>query len=284
MSSIRINVGEASIGRSDLISVPPEAVLADDQDNSRVDPHTAEEIEALAESLHEFGQQQPVVVRRVEENRIRLVMGFGRRKAMLLHNEKYPDNPLVLQCRVVHCNAEEAYARNITENIQRANMSPRDCAHAQRVLREQHQWTDDRIANLFKHSVSYIRNLQKTLQLSTPIQQEMSNGNMGVGTALDLVQLPEPVRPEVVEEARDPATGHIDGTKVRQRLRTQKQANGDGASRRITEVRKFFESLGEVEKIVENEDAKELTKSFNGYLAGKITDKQMENAILRACN
>src|SRR5689334_6918023 len=105
--SMKFNAGE--VGRSDLYSFFPEHIVVKHEENSRVVPHTPEEIEALANSIEEYGQQQAAVVRRIEDNKVQLVAGYGRYQAVTLLNQRHPDKPLKLQCRVVTLNAEEAF-------------------------------------------------------------------------------------------------------------------------------------------------------------------------------
>src|SRR5439155_16635218 len=114
-----------------------------------------------------------------------------------------PENPIKLQCKVVDCNPEEAFIRNIVENNERAETTPVDDAHNQRRLREEFGWSEQRIAEFYKRSVAYISQLRRTLQLPQPIQQAVARGDMAISAALDLVELPEPARQQAVAEATD---------------------------------------------------------------------------------
>lgn len=181
----------------------------------------------LANSILTYGQQQPVVVRRIEDKKVALVSGYGRFKAVKhINSVLRPDTPVKLQCKVVDCNPEEAFVRNIVENNECAVTTPVDDAHNQRRLREEFGWTEQRIADFYKCSVAYISQLRKTLQLSQPIQQAVANGNMAVSAALDLVELPEAARPQAVAEATDPTTGKVDSEAIRKKVRGKRIENG----------------------------------------------------------
>ena len=78
--AMQLNAGE--IGRGDLFSILPENIVVNEAENGRAVPHSQEEIEALANSILTYGQQQPVVVRRIEDKKVALVSGYGRYKAV----------------------------------------------------------------------------------------------------------------------------------------------------------------------------------------------------------
>jgi ParB family transcriptional regulator, chromosome partitioning protein len=274
--AMQLNAGE--IGRADLFSILPENIVVNEADNGRAIPHSPEEIEALANSILSYGQQQPVVVRRVEDRKVALVSGYGRYKAVRHINAVLrPDSPVKLQCKVVDCNPEEAFVRNIVENNERAATTPVDDAHNQRRLREEFGWTEQRIAEFYKRSVAYISQLRKTLQLPQPVQQAVAAGNLAVSAAIDLVELPEAARQEVVAEATDRATGRVDSRVIRKKVRDKKIENGQAKARTLKEVRTFFEAQDEPGQI------RELAESILDFLAGKITDGQMRQALENVC-
>ncbi len=273
--AMQLNAGE--IGRADLFSILPENIVVNEADNGRAVPHSPEEIEALATSILTYGQQQPVVVRRIEDKKVALVSGYGRYRAVgHINSILRPDLPVKLQCKVVDCNPEEAFIRNIVENNERAATTPVDDAHNQRRLREEFGWTDQRIADFYKRSVAYISQLRKTLVLPTEIQQGVAQGNIPLAAALDLAALPAQEQKEAVAEATNPETGKVVAETVRKRVRGKKIEAGGGKGRSIKEVRTYFEELtgpGEAEGI------RGLSEKLVLFLSGKITDKQMTNAL-----
>jgi ParB family chromosome partitioning protein len=274
--AMQLNAGE--IGRADLFSILPDNIVVNEADNGRAVPHSPEEIEALAHSILTYGQQQPVVVRRVADRKVALVSGYGRYKAVRHINAVLrPNSPVKLQCKVVDCNPEEAFVRNIVENNERAATTPVDDAHNQRRLREEFGWSEQRIADFYKRSVAYISQLRKTLQLSQPIQQAVVSGKMAVSTAIDLVELPEAARQEAVAEATDRVTGRVDSEVIRKKVRDRKIESGQAKARTLKEVRTFFEAQDEPGPV------RELAESILDFLAGKITDRQMRDALDGVC-
>jgi ParB-like chromosome segregation protein Spo0J len=249
--AMQLNAGE--IGRADLFSILPDNIVVNEADNGRAVPHSPEEIEALAHSILTYGQQQPVVVRRVADRKVALVSGY------------------------VDCNPEEAFVRNIVENNERAATTPVDDAHNQRRLREEFGWSEQRIADFYKRSVAYISQLRKNLQLSQPIQQAVVSGKMAVSTAIDLVELPEAARQEAVAEATDRVTGRVESEVIRKKVRDRKIESGQAKARTLKEVRTFFEAQDEPGPV------RELAESILDFLAGKITDRQMRDALDGVC-
>jgi ParB/RepB/Spo0J family partition protein len=273
--AMRLDAGE--VGRGDLFSIFPENLIVVEEENSRVVPHTDDEIEALAHSILEHTQQQAVVATRIAGNKVQLVSGYGHTTAIKYINTVLrPENPLKVLVRIQEMNKEEAFVRSIVENIDRAATTPIDDAHAQRRLREEFHWTEERIAKFYKKSVAYIGQLRKTLTLSNEIKQEVATGNLPISTAIALTELPEAERPAVLEAAKSPETGKVNSEVVNQAVRNQKIAAGGGKSRSVKEIRKFLEELTGP---AEQDGVRELSKKLLAYIGGKITDQQMTNAL-----
>ena len=187
-----------------------------------------------------------------------------------------PGDPVKLQCKVVDLNPEEAFVRNLAENIERAATTPIDDAHNQRRLREQYGWSEAKIADFYKKSVAYVSQLRKTLVLPTEIQQGVAQGNIPLAAALDLADLPAQEQQEAVAEATDPETGKGVTEAVRKRVRGKKIEAGGGRGRSIKEVRTFFEELTGP---AEAEAVRGLSETLILFLSGKIMDQQMTDAL-----
>jgi ParB/RepB/Spo0J family partition protein len=274
--AMKLNAGET--GRQDLFSIFPENIVVIPGENGRKEPHSQEEIESLARSILEYTQLEPVVVRRIEDHKVQLVAGYGRYAAVkYINTALQPGNPVKLQCKVVDLNPEEAFVRNLVENIERAATTPIDDAHNQRRLREQYGWSEAKIADFYKKSVAFISQLRKTLVLPTEIQQGVAQGNIPLA-ALDLAELPAHEQQKAVAEATNPETGKVVAEAIRKRVRGKKIEAGGGKARSSKEVRTFFEELtGPAE--AEAEAIRGLSQAMVLFLSGKITDKQMTNAL-----
>lgn len=273
--SIKLNAGEVS--RSDNAMVYPQYIEMDENENGRTSSrHSQEEIEALARNILAYGQEQAIVVRKIEDHRIKVVAGYGRLKAFRYINEVLqPDNPLKVRCEVKSCNAEEAFVHNLNENLQRAETGPIDDAHNQRRLKDVYGWTDERIADFYKCSVQKLSQLRKVLQLSGPLQEQVSEGKLPLTTALEVVELPEAVREEVVQEATKD-NGKVDASVVKNRIREVKNREGKGKARSLKEV-KFL--LNEIFSNGSRDSVKEISRTMQNYLSGLIDDGAVKTLL-----
>jgi ParB family chromosome partitioning protein len=272
---MKLNAGDT--GRQDLFSIYPQHIVVNPAENGRKEPHSQEEVEALARSILEYTQLEPVVVRRIEDNRVQLVAGYGRWAAVrYINTVLQPGSPIKLQCKVTDMNAEEAFVRNLVENIERAATTPIDDAFNQRRLREQYGWSEAKIAAFYKRSVAHISQLRKTLALPTEIQQGVAQGDIPLAAALDLADLPAQEQKVAVAEATDPDTGKLNTETVRKRVREKKIEAGGGKGRSVKEVRTFFEGLA---GSAESQSVRALAGKLALFLSGKITDEQMADAF-----
>lgn len=274
---MKLNAGE--VGRTDVFHIAPEELILVEEDNSRQVSHTKEQIESLANSLiGPSGQLQPILARRLTgagENKVKVVAGFGRTKAALYVNKVLrPDNPIKLLVRVLDMSPEEALVRSIEENIARAETTPIDDAYAQRKLRE-FGWSEQKIADFYQKSVAYIGQLRKTLELSTDLKQEIIEGNLPISAAITLTEIPEEERAAVVAEAKDGA-GKVNTETINRKVRDRKIEQGKGKGRSLKEIKAFFEATtGPAETLA----VRELSKKIVAFIAGKISDKVMTNAL-----
>jgi ParB/RepB/Spo0J family partition protein len=269
-------------GRIDVPTMFPEFIIVDEDDNPRApaERHTQEEIIALAQRIVKEGQDTPALGRKIAGGKVKLVAGYGRHKAFTyINNVLQPDKPLKMQIRIQDMNAEEAFAKAIRENLDRKETRAVSDAHAQRILREHFNWPEEKIAEFYEKSVSYIGQLRKIVSLSTPIQEQIKNGSLPVSTAVTLTEIPEEDRPQALHEATNPETGKVDGEVIKTKVRQHKARTGatNGIpGRSMKQVREFLEGCqgpGETEAV------RMLTKKIQEFIAGKITDIQLMNAF-----
>ena len=271
--SMKISAGDFKKG--DLFLIDPNEIVVDAAINGRAESHTYEEIASLAASIMQHGQQQPCVVRRIEGNKVQLVSGYGRHRAVMLINKGKPAQPFPLKCTVTICNDEQAFLRNIAENRERRSYNAIDDAYNQQRLREVYGWSEKAIQELYDRSAPHINNLRKLLRLDKKAQKKVSQKKMSVATALDLAELPAPAQQETLDSATD-ATGHVNGRQVRETVRKKKQEQGGAKPRTLSEVRLFFDALT-------GEDVVEPVRDFCtvvvDFIAGRSTEKRLEKAL-----
>jgi ParB/RepB/Spo0J family partition protein len=314
--SIKIEAGKT--GKTDLHLIDPAQILVEQASNGRAFAHDPESIGLLATDYEQQGGQlQPVQVRRIAGNRVQLVLGYRRHAAAVLYNERHPDKPMKLKCLVVEINDEEALSRNVRENRLRKETTPIDDAFTQRRFREDHGWTDIRLAEFYGYSAGYVGKLKKLLTLPTDIQRQVHLQEMTVNTALDLYELTPTERQEVLTQAdappvRAPGTipssnGEANGGSpgvtpvtpgsspvvkrrrqadaVRQKVRAKRIEGGGAHPRQLREVKTFLEELtGPGEKPGLREMAKILLRFVEGGLTDKTTRLKLDTLFAEGTN
>ena len=269
--SMKLNAGD--VVRQDEFLIDPKEILVDDALNGRWQPHDQQAVEQMVKSFEDEGQLQAVQVRRIHDNKVQLVLGYRRYNAARLYNERHPDSPMKLKCKVVIVNDEEAFRRNIVENRERAECSPVDDAHNQRRLREGFGWTDAKIADFYHVTPPYVGVLKKLLALPSDVQNLVHERRLSVQAATGLADLPAQEQKEVL--ATSQAEGLTSQNVVKQ-VRDKKIDKGKGQSRSLAEVREFFEGLtgpGEPTPL------REFAEDFLKFVQGKIKDETMDKRL-----
>lgn len=259
--------------------------------NGRWLDHPEELIEQMYRSFVDDGQLQPVTVRRIG-SRVELVMGYRRLKAALLYNTRHADNPIRLKCQIVTCNAEEALRRNIAENRVRSETSAVDDAHNQRRLREDHGWTDKKIAEFYGYSVSYVNKLKVIPGLARAVQHAVHEKQLSIDNAAALADMSEPEQvamldttpqdaPVSVPADEGKSTGPSAPTatlnaKITKKRRAKKIAKGGAVARSMREVREFLDGLTGPAEVA---GMKEFAEHMLWFVQGKITDTKMADYL-----
>lgn len=271
--AITINAGK--VGRSDVFFINPTEIIAPTEINGRRFPHDDVDIEKLVDSFKEEGQLQPVTVRRVDDNRVQLVLGFRRYAASLRYNERYPDAPMKLKCIVSDMDDEEAFRKNIVENKERKITSAIDDAFNQQRLRQDYKWEEKRIAEFYGCSPAYVCGLKKLLTLVEDAQRLVHSGDLPIQSAIALAGLDPKEQQAIVDKAvkgGDTSTKALSGM-----IRESRQANGKASTRSAAELKKFFVKRVEIE---EKETAKTLATHLRDFVEGKTGEEEFWQEIL----
>ncbi len=136
-----------------------------------------EAIANLAESIKQFGIIQPVIVMPVSDGLYRIVAGERRWRAARLAG--LTEIPVIIR----EFSDIEVMQISLIENIQRENLSPIEEASGYKELTEKFSMTQEKIAELFGRSRSYITNSIRLLSLPEEIQDMLKNGIITVGHA-----------------------------------------------------------------------------------------------------
>ncbi len=165
-----------------------------DQPRKDFDP---ERLEELAGSLKRHGMVQPIVVRRTGEKYM-IVTGERRfRAAKLAGLETVPVVEREFE-------TEQVLEIALIENIQRENLNPIEEAAAISFLMQQHDLTQEEVAERLSKSRPAVANALRLLSLPEPVKKFLRTGALSAGhgralSALDDAALQERLAKQAVE-------------------------------------------------------------------------------------
>jgi ParB/RepB/Spo0J family partition protein len=150
------------------------------------------DIAALAESMQEYGLQQPISVR-VEGDRFVLTSGMRR-----LESARTLGWSTILAF-VRPVSADDAYLLDLIENLQRQDLSPEEEADAFGELIRTRAWTLQQVADGVKRSVSYVSKRVRIFE--DPLMRRAVERGLPVSTAEELLAAQADQREALVERA-----------------------------------------------------------------------------------
>ncbi|HSX25119.1 MAG TPA: ParB/RepB/Spo0J family partition protein [Candidatus Andersenbacteria bacterium] len=146
------------------------------------------ELKDLQESIAKNGILQPLVVRRLDDNKFELIAGERRlRSAKAL---KWDKVPCVIRKDVKSDQSRLVFA--LIENIQRENLNPIEEALAYKQLNEDYGLTHEEIGERVGKSRVGVTNIVRVLQLPAEIQRGMVEGKITMGHAKAILMIPDP--------------------------------------------------------------------------------------------
>jgi ParB family transcriptional regulator, chromosome partitioning protein len=158
---------------------PNEFQPRHDMDDARLDE--------LAQSIKANGIIQPIVVRRGEKDRYRIIAGERRWRAA--QRAGLTRVPVVV--RDVADNQQKVLEMALIENIQREDLNPIDEATAYRRLADEFHLTQDAIAGAVGKDRSTVANTLRLLRLPDEVRAEVATGRLSMGHARALLGLPD---------------------------------------------------------------------------------------------
>lgn len=241
---------DTEVSRSGIaaVTINPDHIKSGWNSRHALSDKWVEELSHLIASSP-MGQETPGKVRKGEGGYAYLIEGNCRLAAIRLINENldyyrtlYPDlqGPLGFKAVYVACNEDEAIELNLSENLNRLNLSPIDKADTIRKLEKRGGWDDSRIARALRCSVGYLSVLRGYLSLPQEAQDSMHrayvDGERGItgelGTALQ--GLPEE---EIKKTVAQVESGEVKPADAVRKVKAQKRERGVRASMTLKEFR-----------------------------------------------
>jgi ParB/RepB/Spo0J family partition protein len=151
------------------------------------------DIAGLAESMREYGLQQPIAVR-VDGDRFILTSGLRRLTAAKLLHWTH------IAAFVRTVDADQAYLLDLIENLQREDLSPEEEADALSQLVRTRGWTLQQVATAVKRSVAYVS--KRVRLFEDPLLREaVAARGLPVSTAEELLAAEAERRAALIERA-----------------------------------------------------------------------------------
>ena len=177
--------------RRDLFNCPIDQIVpAADQPRAAINPNNLQE---LADSIHESGVLQPVLVRR-EGDHFKLICGERRwRGGQMAGLDKIP-------ALVRDVGDDESFALALIENVQREDLTPIEEAVAFQRLIEEFGYTQKELAQKIGKARSTIANTMRLLDLPAAVRHHVATGRLSAGHARAVLSVPKEKQEKFAED------------------------------------------------------------------------------------
>jgi ParB family chromosome partitioning protein len=171
-------------------SRPPPTLPIGRLKPGKMQPRTTfEDLQALVDSVKEFGLLQPILVRPVADAPDSYEIVAGERRWRAAQKAQLHDVPVVIRSM----GDQDALQLGLIENLQRADLTAIDEAQAYRRLHEDFDQSHDDIAHTVGKSRPHVANTVRLLDLPAPVQEMVRDGRLSAGQARALIGVPDPL-------------------------------------------------------------------------------------------
>jgi ParB family chromosome partitioning protein len=179
----------AAQGLAELRRIPVDQIITSRRPARRF----LGDIAALAESMQDFGLQQPISVRTDGD---RFILTSGLRRLAAAHMLRWETIPGFVR----NVTADQAYVVDLIENLQRQDLSAEEEADALGELIRTRGWTMQQVAETIKRSVGYV---SKRIRLfgDALLRDAVAHRGMPVSTAEELLAAAPETRAQLIERA-----------------------------------------------------------------------------------
>jgi ParB family transcriptional regulator, chromosome partitioning protein len=156
----------------------------------RMQPRTTfEDMDALVDSVKEYGLLQPILVRPVAGQTEIYEIVAGERRWRAAQKAQLHEVPVVVRTM----GDQDALQLGLVENLQRADLTPIDEALGYRRLSEDFKQTQEDIAKTVGKSRPHVANTLRLLELPGAVQEMVRRADLTAGQARALIGLPDPL-------------------------------------------------------------------------------------------
>jgi len=169
-----------------------------------------EKLEELKQSILQHGILQPLVVRKIEDDKYELIAGGRRFEAITQLFKEYKDLKFKeIPVFIKNVNSEEEMMElALIENLQRDDLNPIEEAMAYHELKENHNMSDKEIANHIGKSRSTISNMIRLLSFNKTeegkvIVDALKNSKVTIGQVRPLLDLNPKIQKSIFKKIQD---------------------------------------------------------------------------------
>jgi ParB family chromosome partitioning protein len=138
-------------------------------------------LEELAQSIREHGVIEPLVVRRIGQDRFEIIAGERRWRASQKAGRK--EVPVVVRDTA----SEDVFELALIENVQREDLNPIELAEGLQRLIDEHDYTQEMLAKRIGKDRSTLANALRLLKLPEAVRKRVTTGELSEGHARALL-------------------------------------------------------------------------------------------------
>ena len=145
-----------------------------------------EALEALADSIRQYGLIQPITVRKLDSGYYQIIAGERRWRASRLAG--LTEVPV----RVIEADDRRTAELALVENLQREDLNPIEEAKGYKLLIEEYGLTQEDAARSVGRSRPTVTNAMRLLMLTPPVMEMVEKGKLSAGHARAILTVSEP--------------------------------------------------------------------------------------------
>lgn len=145
-----------------------------------------EALEALADSIRQYGLIQPITVRKLDSGYYQIIAGERRWRASRLAG--LTEVPV----RVIEADDRRTAELALVENLQREDLNPIEEAKGYKLLIEEYGLTQEDAARSVGRSRPTVTNAMRLLMLTPPVMEMVEKGKLSAGHARAILSVSEP--------------------------------------------------------------------------------------------
>lgn len=144
-----------------------------------------EALEALADSIRQYGLIQPITVRKLDSGYYQIIAGERRWRASRLAG--LTEVPV----RVIEADDRRTAELALVENLQREDLNPIEEAKGYKLLIEEYGLTQEDAARSVGRSRPAVTNAMRLLMLTPPVMEMVEKGKLSAGHARAILSVSE---------------------------------------------------------------------------------------------